>query len=483
MANVQSQPTVLLVTYINSQVPELLRVGRLLLHSGQYRPLLIFHTEYETIHQRYIEICHEERVPLITPDGRPYSLASTNTVSTRRGLGARLSDLGKSQSTWSWLGRGVSLLYGWWKNISVHNRLRRQLVCAEDLMTTEGVAGVILTEENPSYHTAVYTHCADQLGIPVIVVPYTMANATEAAEHAIDQPARHVNSWIDRWFARRYPHWQLTYRDRRLFPLPLLDMLAQEQLGIAPKHPWTLSDGRSTIAVESQAMARYYSTNNIRPDRLVITGTLSDDVLYAVCQEIVQRRRTLDRELQLVDGKPIVLCALPPPWFPRPGCDFSSHQELVEYWLRTLTKQDQYQVVVNLHPSLSVAAMRPITDRYAVKLSTRDVTELIPLSELYVASISATIRWAIACGVPVLNYDVYKYRFNDYDTVSGVVTIEEQQQFADVYRRFTSDSSYRAALARNQLLIMNQWGNLDGQSGQRLINLLTHLIQSAQHQR
>ncbi len=34
---------------------------------------------------------------------------------------------------------------------------------------------------------------------------------------------------------------------------------------------------------------------------------------------------------------------------------------------------------------------------------------LVPLCSLYVASVSATIRWAIACGKPVVNYDVYRF--------------------------------------------------------------------------
>ena len=72
-----------------------------------------------------------------------------------------------------------------------------------------------------------------------------------------------------------------------------------------------------------------------------------------------------------------------------------------------------------------------------------NTAELVPLCDVFVASISSTIRWAIACGKPVVNYDVYRYRYTDFIGVEGVLTCEEQDEFVSVLRRLDIGSGIR----------------------------------------
>ena len=59
-----------------------------------------------------------------------------------------------------------------------------------------------------------------------------------------------------------------------------------------------------------------------------------------------------------------------------------------------------------------------------MRIAARKTSELVPLCDLYVASVSSTIRWAIACGKPVVNYDVYRYRYTDFISLDGVLIID-----------------------------------------------------------
>jgi hypothetical protein len=43
------------------------------------------------------------------------------------------------------------------------------------------------------------------------------------------------------------------------------------------------------------------------------------------------------------------------------------------------------------------------------EISTSHTATLVPQSDLFVASVSSTIRWALAMGKPVLNYEVFRY--------------------------------------------------------------------------
>jgi len=112
-----------------------------------------------------------------------------------------------------------------------------------------------------------------------------------------------------------------------------------------------------------------------------------------------------------------------------------------------------------------------------MRIATYRTADLIPLCDFYVASVSSTIRWAIACGKPVINYDVYRYRYTDYLGLKGVLTIEEQDEFLDLLQRIATDSVYRNEIAEFQKIDAPRWGNLDGKAGQRIVGLFDELVE------
>src|SRR5690606_12345871 len=89
---------------------------------------------------------------------------------------------------------------------------------------------------------------------------------------------------------------------------------------------------------------------------------------------------------------------------------------------------------VSLHPRIT-AAEAGIVRRYHLAVSSWNIAELVPLAGLYVASCSATIRLAISCGIPTLNYDIYRYDYGDYDDVPGGVTLDSHARYARAVER------------------------------------------------
>ena len=114
-------------------------------------------------------------------------------------------------------------------------------------------------------------------------------------------------------------------------------------------------------------------------------------------------------------------------------------------------------------------------EQWGVKIARDNTAALIPLCDVYVASISATIQWAIACGKPVLNYDVYRYHYNDYLGVDGVIAVEDREQFLAALRQLTGDPAYYREIAARQAGFAERWGKLDGRAGERLLQLFERL--------
>jgi hypothetical protein len=252
-------------------------------------------------------------------------------------------------------------------------------------------------------------------------------------------------------------------------------IFALELLGFAPRRPWIKnSEETSAIAVENDYMFQYYLKENIPVERLSITGALYDDVLAKYQQDTELHRVNLYKELDLPLNRPLLLCALPPSQFPRP-CEFKDYEQLIDFWMKSLAAISGWNVVVRPHPRLTDKGIE-LLKGFSVKITQLDTASLVPLCDLYVASVSATIRWAIACGKPVVNYDVYQYGYTDYEEIKGVITMNDQSAFVSTLRRLTMEPDYYAQIAAFQRDCMTQWGKLDGKSGQRMLQLFDKVI-------
>ncbi len=236
------------------------------------------------------------------------------------------------------------------------------------------------------------------------------------------------------------------WRGKKLIRMPGGRVLAMEWLGWRRLCPgWRAAGDADAIAVESEAMVQFYTAAGLPRQQLVITGSLTDDVLAAADQNKPARRTALCQELDLPEDKPILLSALPPDTLymtgGRPQCDFQTYPQLVEFWVKSLAAVKDWNIVILLHPSVSYEAMRYI-EEWGVKIARQPTAEVVPLCDLYVTSVSSTIRWAIACGKPVINYDVYRYHYEGFMQVKGVLYTEEQTVFRSCWPRLTTDSNF-----------------------------------------
>ncbi len=332
---------------------------------------------------------------------------------------------------------------------------------------------LVLGGDMPGYDTSLFVKLAHAAGIPVLVVPSTMSNGLEQAEVYYGDPGYVVEGWQRNLIAALFPKWVRRHKDKRLFRCPPGRLLAMESIGIAPPQPWIFNSGHAdVIAMESQAMIDYYADAGMKNDRMKLLGTLSDDAMASRIRDAVPLRNELCRQLNLDPAKRMFLTALPPDFLyvtgGRPQCDFQDFRKLVEFWIDSLAGLKDSNCVVALHPSVDVEEMRWI-ERPGLRIAPWKTANVVPLCDVYVASISSTIRWAIACGKPVVNYDVYRYRYTDFLGVPGVIATEEQGEFRAILNRLANDAQYSGEVAAVQAQHASRWGLTDGHVGDRML--------------
>jgi hypothetical protein len=341
---------------------------------------------------------------------------------------------------------------------------------------------IVLFEDNIQNFTRIVVEQGRRRGIPSIILPYTIPNPAEAATFYRDDPDHLAEGALTRLLLRRNPNWRLDHGGRQLLRLPARKAWTLELLGFASRTPWILNSGDAAfIALDSEAMRRLYLRLGFPSDQLRVIGDPASDDLVEGLARKGDLLRKLYTEQRLPDGRPLVVCGFPPDQYARgarPGYEFASFDSLVENWMRAFTSLGNLaNVLVRPHPRLEPQALL----RYAtetVRVTTAPTARLIPSSDLYVAASSATIRWAIACGVPAVNYDTYRFDYDDFADAPGVLTTSDIAGLRALLGRFAHDANFRAQMQDRQRSVMRDWGVMDGDFGARLAALLREAVNS-----
>jgi hypothetical protein len=333
---------------------------------------------------------------------------------------------------------------------------------------------VILFEDNPEYHSGGWATVSRLVGIPVVIVPFTISGPREPAEsHYYDQRYWAEEDPYGQFIESTLPQWVMSYRNRVLLRCKVHRILALEALGYAPPQPWALNSSKANvIAVESAAMREVYLRQGIPDSQIEVTGSISDDLLVAALKNADRIRQ----QLGLDAHRPTLLCSFPPNQLSagRPDSEFHEFKTIVDLWLGELSKLRGWQIIIKPHPAMLRSDVEYL-GTFGLLVTELETTSLIAVCDIFNTSVSSTIRWALACGKPVLNYDVYRYHYQDFLNEPAVITVCNFQEFSRELHRLVSDREVFDTYADIAKAASERWGKLDGRSGERIAALCTRL--------
>lgn len=359
--------------------------------------------------------------------------------------------------------------------------LRLSLLRAEELLSITDAQLLILSCDLPGYDSGAFVKTVHRLGKKALIITSIMSNGSDVAEFYARDPRFHVVGARDLLIATLFPKWVISHRGKKLVRLFPHRILAMEVLRLAPPKPWLFNSSYAdAVTIESEAMVAYSGGAGMPREQMRVVGSTADDVMAETAANAEARRADLCRSLGLPVDRPIILTALPPDFLyvigGRPECEFSDYRSLVEFWIKSLCAVEKYNVVISMHPSTHPDEMR-FLEEFGARISTLGTPELMPLCEFFVACVSSTIRWAIACGKPVIDYDIYRYNYNDdFDDIGGVISVSEQSDFHAALNRLADDKTYYADMQSKQLAVSRQWAFLDGRCGMRIVTLVKDMM-------
>lgn len=341
------------------------------------------------------------------------------------------------------------------------------------LLKKNKITGINLISDLVQYDTALLIKSGNKLNINTVVTPLFFANHKEAAEFFGSDTRYHIsknqiNLFLNSKILRK---WVIYYKDVYLKRLSLSKIITKELLKISPENPWIVNSGNaSVLAVESGVIKQKFSVE-LR-QKIEVVGSVNLDIIYNTRINLDQNLYDLYNKYDFNFNKKIALIAIPPDVFTsRKGItSFNDYNELLKYWIDSIKYLTNYNVLISLHPSAKIGEHSAV-NFHEYKVLDQPLIEVIGLVDLFIASISATIQCAIVCGIPVVNFDVYRFNYDDYLGIDGILYCDKPDIYLEKIRLINDLYQYQI-IKNNQLSHSKMWGILDGDGANRIIKLL-----------
>lgn len=354
-----------------------------------------------------------------------------------------------------------------------HDLFARRLALAQELLDEISPSALICSEDGISSDIALIT-AARFASVPIVDVPYGFGSLYEIerdlARKAREDRLNFATGWNLWRLGRIAPQWVKKGNFAGALMHDARVILAWEALGITVRDPWIIHGGYSDIlCVENEVAFVQYLREGISLSKLERTGSPYCDYMVRSLAENVQAAAAFRKPARIEQDVTRVLVS----WFPSyhadsPGAnEFTTYDEMTVTVLGMLASLPRIKLTVSLHPACS-SDTSVVLQSLGIECSTEYVLKLIPANDVFITYFSSTIRWALAAGKVVINYDAYRLGLSTFDGAPGFVNARSFEALTQIMKAVTTSGDFLSLRSAAQIRVADDWGVVDGNCNGRI---------------
>lgn len=366
----------------------------------------------------------------------------------------------------------ITLLLQYEKN---NKEIRRRLASIYNIKTFAQIIDfsqynlVIFNEINIEYASEIILKKLKELNINAILAPVFIVDSLEPFNFYINNQQFHPTS--EQEHNLRNSNWLYTYNQKTLMRLPYKIIQYYEKYNITPPLPWVSESNNSRIPIltESKNLEHHYLAQGFKKDELLFVGSES-------FTEIAEYRN--NKDIQLIklkldpDKKTVVIA--PPMWHNKiTQTKFQTLDNLREFIYQKVYEysNNKWNIMISPHPRDNIDAVKKMANKFNFTVFTEGTNKTIGMSDLFIATISGTIRYALACGIPVINYDVYNLDYTDFKQSATKTVFTEQNFLNELESHLCNEECYQSE-RKKYTLDMKNWGLMDDKFEERFLSIV-----------
>jgi hypothetical protein len=342
---------------------------------------------------------------------------------------------------------------------------------------------VILPEFNIGYlHNHISNWC-DRNKVPLIAIPYSICGRQEWAK-SLNLEYYFNKAFLFNWLLKKaFPDWIYESNGKTLL-LPISWLITSNIYGQKPDIPWVSNStqGRGIYyAADDEFTKLFYENQGVNTESWRIIGSSSYDRIATARSQLSFLRKGYAEKYGVCPQKKWILLALPPDQ--TEGINTiqgKAYIELMSQIIQDLkiNTKSHCEILIKLHPRMDLNHVSWI-EKLGGTICSETTDNVLALSDLFVASCSATIRWAVKFSIPVINYDVFRLNYSDYDGCANVTQVNDRKSFLLALQSYLDQQNSLEKFSFNH--IENRMMSVDYElnSSEKLLSMIDDIQQYA----
>lgn len=315
----------------------------------------------------------------------------------------------------------------------------------------------------------IFLKISNELNIPTII-PYL---ADFADKERLLRSNIMVNKIKTKLFTSKYilnSQNNLNYRvenNKYYYSHPMANAL--QIFEVLTSNPYVMGSGKSDIlCLNNKYYKNLYIKNGVSKDKISLTGDFAYDNLYYLNKN--KNKKILKEELlkkyNLNSGKRNIIIALPQ--LAEHGfLEWDEHWKEIEFLITTLSSLQQ-NLLVSLHPKTDIKQYEFLELKYNCKILDERLSDVLPVADVFIATFSSTVVWAVLCGIKTIVVDFYNFNYRMYDFLTSIKIVRDKTKFNDVL----IDALNKEMDFRLDWELLSRDDVFDGKTIQRYIDLI-----------
>lgn len=368
-----------------------------------------------------------------------------------------------------------------WVGVPFKRVLGAHVAAAQQRLEEIAPSVVMVSEDGISGPAAVMA-AARSLGLPIVDLPYGYGTQDDfeivlGDKESNKELIRLGRGFLDWLLAKLAPAWikKGRFAGALMFPVPYI--IAREALGMSLRNAWIVHGGYADVLlVESEQMMALYRSEGVPEQKLALTGSPYCDSMYAALSNDPAATAAFRRPYAVQADSLRVLVSWPPSYHVSRGkySEYPTYEDMSRDILTWLAALPGCELTVSLHPA-ALDETREFIRSLGVCINDEYIIRLIPKHDIYISYFSSTIRWALACAKPVVNYDAYKLDLDVYASAPAFFNARNTDEFKQRVASFIASPEAFAVAASEQVAVAGRWGLVDGECMSRILTEIDKL--------
>ena len=352
--------------------------------------------------------------------------------------------------------------------------LHKRLVAIKKILLETNPVSVVVTGDRhqaDGWEPALLKACRD-LNIPAIIPPISFtANSEGLPVTRRGRKAFYADKFLEvkARYPKQYIYDGVSKSNIFFYPPSLMEALAKNDM--LPENPWVMGGGHSTfVLADGEETKERYVRLGCKPKKIIVTGHPGHDNLHSLYKNRQNLKNNLNQEYDFDPDKKLIMIALPQ--LAEHGIkDWKTHWNEIRFLCDVFSRQ-QANCLISLHPKMKYEQYEFIENQYGIPILKRSLSEILPAADIFAATFSSTVQWAVLCGIPSIVFDFYGLNYTMYDYLTGTKIINKKTELPGELDKLINDENYYANMAAEQQKFSGYISPFDGKCMERIVDVI-----------